>query len=457
MSNSKGSILIVDDNASILNSLKQLLKYDFDVIRTLSNPNLIHNLIQKEQFDVILLDMNFRASENTGNEGIFWLHEILKIDPNAIVILITAYGDIDLAVKAIKEGAIDFISKPWDPNKLITTLQSGVKLRNAKKEVNELKNKQKALNYDINRPKNSIIGSSEKIKELLKKVQKVAETDANILILGENGTGKELIAREIHRLSKRKNNSFISVDMGSMAETLFESELFGHVKGAYTDAKESRIGRFELANNGTLFLDEIGNLSLILQSKILTILEQRKITPLGSNEEKEIDIRLVSASNKDLLHLVDDNLFREDLLYRLNTIELTIPPLRERGEDIIELAEYFVHKYSKQYQKQILKINSDSYNKLLQHNWPGNVRELKHTVEKAVILCEKNVLSPSDFFSNDNTIKKQVITNIETLAEAERMVLEKALKKAGGNLSQAAKILDISRSTLYSKMSKYGL
>jgi len=314
MSNSKGSILIVDDNASILNSLKQLLKYDFDVIRTLSNPNLIHNLIQKEQFDVILLDMNFRASENTGNEGIFWLHEILKIDPNAIVILITAYGDIDLAVKAIKEGAIDFISKPWDPNKLITTLQSGVKLRNAKKEVNELKNKQKALNYDINRPKNSIIGSSEKIKELLKKVQKVAETDANILILGENGTGKELIAREIHRLSKRKNNYFISVDMGSMAETLFESELFGHVKGAYTDAKESRIGRFELANNGTLFLDEIGNLSLILQSKILTILEQRKITPLGSNEEKEIDIRLVSASNKDLLHLVDDRPYRQDIV-----------------------------------------------------------------------------------------------------------------------------------------------
>jgi len=412
MNKKEGKILVVDDNAGILSSLNQLLKYDFEEIHTISNPNVIPNRIRKDQFDVILLDMNFKASENTGNEGIFWLHEILKIDPNAIVILITAYGDIDLAVKAIKEGATDFISKPWDPNKLITTLQSGVKLRKAKKEVTELKNKQKALNNDINKLNNSIIGSSEEIKKLLKKVQKVAETDANILIQGENGTGKELIAREIHRLSNRKNNSFISVDMGSVSETLFESELFGHVKGAYTDAKESRIGRFELANNGTLFLDEIGNLPLIMQSKILTILEQRKITPLGSNAEKDIDIRLISASNKDLLNLVDENLFREDLLYRLNTIELTIHPLRERGEDIIELAEYFVHKYSKQYQKQILKINSDSYKKLLQYQWPGNVRELKHTIEKAVILCEKNILRPTDFFNPDDSIKKQGFSNI---------------------------------------------
>lgn len=457
MNKKEGKILIVDDNTNILNSLKQLLKHDFEEIKTISNPNLIHSIVQKEQFDVILLDMNFKASENTGNEGIYWLREILKIDACAIVILITAYGDIELAVKAIKEGGTNFITKPWDPNKLITTIQSGIKLRNAKKEVKELKGKQKALNKDINKLNNSIIGSSEKIKELLKTVQKVAKTDANILIQGENGTGKELIAREIHRLSGRKNEPFVGVDMGSVAETLFESELFGHAKGAFTDAKESRIGRFELADTGTLFLDEISNLPLILQSKILTVLEQRNVTPLGSNKVTPIDIRLISATNKNLKALVKENLFREDLLYRLNTIEITVPPLRERGDDIIELAEYFVNKYGKQYNKHQLKINSEAYKKLLSHSWPGNIRELKHTVEKAVILSESKILKAPDFFSDDNTIKEQGFSNIETLAEAERLVLENALKKASGNLSKAAKILEISRSTLYSKMSKYGL
>jgi DNA-binding NtrC family response regulator len=453
----EGKILIVDDNTNILNSLKQLLKHDFAEIKTISNPNIIHSIIQTEQYDVILLDMNFRASENTGNEGIYWLNEILKIDPNAIVILITAYGDVDLAVKAIKKGGTDFITKPWDPNKLIITIQSGIKLRNAKKEVLKLKGKQQALNNDINKLKNNIIGSSDKVKELLNTVKKVAVTDANILIQGENGTGKELIAREIHRLSTRKNESFVTVDMGSVAETLFESELFGHEKGAFTDAKASRIGRFEMANKGSLFLDEISNLPLILQSKILTVLEQRIVTPLGSESNKSIDIRLISATNKNLKSLVDDQLFREDLLYRLNTIEITVPPLRERGEDIIELAEYFVNKYVKQYQKPHLKINSEAYEKLLTYYWPGNIRELKHTVEKAVILCESNILKTENFFSMDKMIQDQGFSNIETLAEAEKFVLENALKNAKGNLSKAAKILDISRSTLYSKMSKYGL
>jgi DNA-binding NtrC family response regulator len=457
MNKKEGKILIVDDNTSILNSLNQLLKHDFEEIRTISNPNQIQSLIQTQKFDVILLDMNFRASENTGNEGIYWLREILQIDPCAIVILITAYGDIELAVKAIKEGGTDFIAKPWDPNKLIATIQSGIKLRRAKKEVKELRSRQKALNNDINKLGNIIIGKSNQIKELLNTVQKVAVTDANILIQGENGTGKELIAREIHRLSSRKNDSFISVDMGSVTKTLFESELFGHIKGAYTDAKESRIGRFELADKGTLFLDEISNLSLLLQSKILTVLEQRMVTPLGSNNHKPIDIRLISATNKKLKDLVNEKLFREDLLYRLNTIEITLPPLRSRGEDIIELAEYFVSKYSKQYQKQSLKINSDAYEKLLKHSWPGNIRELKHTVEKAVILCESNTLKTTDFFGQDKTIKEQGFSNIETLADAEKLILQNALNKAKGNLSTAAKILDISRSTLYSKMSKYGL
>lgn len=457
MAKKEGKILVVDDNTDILNSLKQLLKHDFSEIKTISNPNIIHSIIRSEDFDVILLDMNFKATENTGNEGIYWLREILKLDTNAIVILITAYGDIDLAVKAIKEGGTDFISKPWNPSKLITTIQSGIKLRKAKKEVKQLKGKQKELNNDINKLNNYIVGSSNKIKELLQTVQKVAQTDANILIQGENGTGKELIAREIHRLSNRKNESFITVDMGSVAETLFESELFGHEKGAYTDAKESRIGRFELANKGSLFLDEIGNLPLILQSKILTVLEQRLVTPLGSEISKEIDIRLISATNKNLQEMISNKLFREDLLYRLNTIEIIVPPLREREDDIIELTEYFVNKYSKQYQKHGLKVNNEAYEKLMKHSWPGNVRELKHTVEKAVILSESNILKASDFFSMDNTIKNQGFANIETLAEAEKLVIENALSNSKGNLSKAAKILDISRSTLYSKMSKYDL
>ncbi len=457
MTKKEGNILIVDDNTSILSSLKQLLKHDFNEIKTISNPNSIHHLISTLQFDVILLDMNFKASENTGNEGIYWLREILNIDPNAIVLLMTAYGDIELAVKAIKEGGTDFITKPWDPNKLITTIQSGLKLRKAKTELNKLKNKNKALNADINKLENQIIGNSPVIKNLLKTIQKVAETDANILIQGENGTGKELIAREIHLLSARNKDPFISVDMGSVAETLFESELFGHAKGAFTDAKESRIGRFELADKGTLFLDEISNLSLLLQSKILTVLEQRQIVPLGSNTNIPIDIRLISATNNNLKNLVKENLFREDLLYRLNTIEITVPPLRDRDDDIIELAEYFVKKYCKQYQKPLLKLSGKAYDKLMNHNWPGNIRELKHTVEKAVILCESNSLNESDFFGHDYTIKQQGFTNIETLADAEKLVLENALKKANGNLSKAAKILDISRSTLYSKMSKYDL
>lgn len=452
----QGKILIVDDNTSILNSLSQLLKHDFDEIKTISNPNLIASLIQANQFDVILLDMNFRASENTGNEGIYWLHEITKIDKDAIVILITAYGDIELAVKAIKEGGTDFITKPWDPNKLIATIQSGLKLRSAKKKVTELKNKQKALNKDLNKAESAFIGNSAIIKDLINTIQKVANTDANILIQGENGTGKELIAREIHRLSKRNNESFVSIDMGSVTPTLFESELFGHEKGAFTDAKELRIGRFELADKGTLFLDEISNLPLILQSKILTVLEQRTISRIGSNNIIPVDIRLISATNKNLTALVNDKLFREDLLYRLNTIEITVPPLRERGEDIIELAEYYVTKFNSQYQK-TLKINHEAYKKLQEYYWPGNVRELKHTVEKAVILCESTILRAEDFFSSNKTTHEYRLNSVETLADAERLILEKALTKAKGNLSKAAKILDISRSTLYSKMSKYGL
>jgi len=453
----QGDILVVDDNISILNSLSQLLKYDFSQIKTISNPNLIHNLVESENFDVILLDMNFKASENTGNEGLYWLKEILKIDPSAIVILITAYGDIDLAVKAIKDGATDFITKPWDPNKLITTIRSGIRLRRATQEAKKLESKQRILNEDINKLENHIVGNSKIIKDLLNKIQKVATTDINVLIQGENGTGKELFAREIHRLSHRNDHSFISVDMGTISETLFESELFGHVKGAYTDAKESRIGRFELADKGSLFLDEIANLPLILQSKILTTLEQRTVVPVGSNQFRPIDIRLICATNKNLKKLVEENLFRDDLLYRINTLEITIPPLRERGEDIIELVEYYVNRFSKQYEKYSLKVNSEAYEKLLNYSWPGNIRELKHTVEKAIILCESDILKAEDFFSHNFTIKNQGFSNIETLADAEKLVVENALKKAKGNLSKAAKILNISRSTLYSKMSKYDL
>jgi DNA-binding NtrC family response regulator len=457
MDKKKGKILIVDDNSQILSSLKILLKNEFEEITAIRNPNMIPGMMQANVFDIILLDMNFNAGQNTGNEGIFWLREILKKDPLTIVIMITAYGDIDLAVKAIKEGATDFISKPWDAEKLIITLKNALALRNSKVELNKLRGKQNQLTEDIEKHYQMFTGVSTMMQEIYKTIDKVAQTDANIIVLGENGTGKELIAREIHRKSKRAKEIFLSVDMGSLTESLFESELFGYTKGAFTDAKEDRAGRFETASGGTLFLDEIGNLPLSLQSKLLTVLQNRQVTRIGSNKSIPIDIRLITATNKSLEDLVHQNLFREDLFYRINTIQVEIPPLRERQEDISGLVDFFLTQYTCKYEKPDLKLSSSAYDTLKNYNWPGNIRELKHTIEKAVILCDSDCLEPNDFYLKE---KHTVINESEKnyrLSDIEKKTIENVLEKCKGNVSKAAQILDISRTTLYSKIEKYGL
>jgi len=450
----EGRLIIVDDDRQILESLGLLLKYEFRKIETLSNPNLILNRMEHNQYDLILLDMNFMASISTGNEGLFWLRRILKKDPEAAVIMITAYGDVDLAVKAMKIGAMDFIQKPWSSEKLISTLKTAYQLQQSKKKLKKLEHTNQALKEDLNEFYPEFIGESKPVKEIFKVVAKVAGTDANVLIQGENGTGKDLVAREIHRQSGRAEEPFVRVDLASLSPTLFESELFGHVKGAFTDAKKDRPGRIETARGGTLFLDEIGNLPLSLQSKILTVLENRKVNRLGSNESIPIDIRLISATNKDLLGLTEEHLFREDLLYRINTVKIDIPPLRERVDDIVLLTEYFLGKFCVKYQKHGLKIGEKTLEKLQQYPWPGNVRELQHTIEKAVILCENEVLTQKDFNLQTSRSWDTESLNLEMV---ERTTIEKALIKNHGKYSITADELGISRTTLYHKIKKYGL
>lgn len=452
----EGKILIIDDNEGILKSLRYALKFEFRMVRTTRSPNQIPSLLQSEKFDVILLDMNFSAGVSTGNEGIFWLREILKLEPEAVVILITAYGDVELAVRAIKEGAVDFIIKPWDPDKLITTLKAAFKLSRSKKEVLKLKHAQAHLEEDISREFGTIIGESTEFRQTMDMVSKSAPTEANVLILGENGTGKEVLAREIHRHSRRSGEVFISVDMSSLSEGLIESELFGHKKGAFTDAGEDRVGRFESASGGTLFLDEIGNIPMSVQAKLLTVLQNRIIYRVGSNKPIPVDIRLITATNKSIRGLVADNHFREDLYYRINTIEIQLPPLRERDIDILLLAEHFLHLYRKKYGKPLLKINSRAMDKLKSYPWPGNIRELRHTIEKAVILSEGSTLTPEDFLFSvqEETSMEPESLNLE---EIEKGAIIKALKKYSGNLSKTAAELGITRKTLYSKIDKYDL
>ena len=457
MKEKKGKILIVDDHKSVLNTLDFLLQFEFEKVITVSNPNLIPEIIKSEDFDIVLLDMNFSSGVSSGNEGIYWLNKILKLDPAIVVILITAYGDVELAVKAIKKGATDFILKPWDNKKLLSTLQAGLKLRETKREVKKLQSKQLHLSEDMKRDYNSIIGNSPVMKEIYKTINKVAGTDVNVLILGENGTGKELIAREIHRQSRRADEVLISVDMAALSESLFESELFGHVKGAFTDAKEDRAGRFETASGGTLFLDEIGNLSMSLQAKLLMTLQNREIIRLGTNIPVPVDIRLISATNKDLEKMIKQDLFREDLLYRINTIQITIPPLRERGEDIILLTEHFLRQYAKKYDKLSVKISNKAIAKLNNYHWPGNIRELKHAVEKAVILCESDVLKAEDFFIERSHVKTPDLIESLSLEESEKSRISEALINNSGHLSETAKELKIARQTLYRKIKKYGL
>ena len=455
MEKRKGRILVVDDNAQILNSLQLLLKPEFAEITCIKNPNQLPSLLHNNIYDIILLDMNFRSGDNSGNEGLFWLSEILKTDPLAMVIMITAYGDINLAVNAIKKGAIDFVAKPWDAEKLIITLKNTLEFRNSKIEVRNLQVKQLQLKEDIEKQYPLLKGSSPKMLDIYKTIDKVAQTDANILILGENGTGKEVIAREIHRKSKRASGIFLAVDIGSLSETLFESEMFGHVRGSFTDAKEDRIGRFEAASDGTLFLDEIGNLSMSTQSKLLGALQNHEITRLGTSRSIPVNIRLISATNKNPEELVHQNLFRQDLLFRINTIQIELPPLRERKEDIQELADYFLAQFTHKYEKPSLKMSGATYNALVNYHWSGNIRELKHTLEKAVILCESSVMKPEDLNLKGKTTSKAEEDLILSLSDIEKAAIIKALEKFHGNVSQAAHMLDISRTTLYAKMKEY--
>ena len=452
----EANILIIDDNKSVLSALEILLQFEYKNIQTISNPNQITSFPKLKEIDIVLLDMNFSAGVNTGNEGLYWLRELQKKAPQTSVIMMTAYGAVDLAVKALKEGASDFILKPWNNDKLLATVKSAYELRKSKQEVTELKQKESHLKQVINQGKNYIIGNSKALNSVLKLVSKVAKTDVNVLITGENGTGKELIARELHRLSSRNNEVFISVDMGSISENLFESELFGHTKGSFTDAKEDRAGKFEAANGGTLFLDEIGNLSLQAQAKLLSAIQNRTIVRVGSNKPIAVDIRLICATNENLDQMVADGLFREDLLYRINTIRIEVPALRERDQDILVLADFYLKKFTSKYGKPGLRINQSAQEKLLSYSWPGNIRELLHTIERAVILSEGNVLKPEDFLLGNKTTVSSNLSGPSTLEEMELFMINNALEQNEGNYSAAAEQLGISRQTLYNKLKKTG-
>jgi DNA-binding NtrC family response regulator len=449
-----GKLLVVDDNEEILIAVEMLLKPYFQKIVTAKNPNSVPSILSKELYDIIILDMNFKAGINTGNEGIFWLNQILQVDPEAVVVFITAYGDMELAVKAIREGATDFIPKPWDDEKFITTIQNAYQLRKSKKEITTLKEKQKHLIGDIFKQFPEIIGQSKAMEKVFSTIAKVAKTDANVLITGENGTGKELIAREVHKKSNRADEVFVSVDISALPDSLFESELFGFVKGAFTDAKTDKPGRFEIAEGGTLFLDEIGNLSITAQSKLLTVLQNREINRLGATYKIPIDVRLVCATNKNLDEMVTKGEFREDLLYRINTIQIELPPLRDRKEDIPLLIDFFKRKYEKKYKKEPFQVQDSALKKLHEYHWPGNIRELQHVVEKAVILSDDEYLSASDFGfekRKDQSISGESLD----LNENEKLLIQKAIDKHKGNYSLAAQELGVSRKTLYNKIKKY--
>ncbi|MEN8158331.1 MAG: sigma-54 dependent transcriptional regulator [Bacteroidota bacterium] len=457
MPRKEGSILIIDDNNDLLIALKLILARSFERIDTLRNPNLILSTLEKQAYDLILLDMNFKPGQVTGNEGIFWMNKIREKDPDASVVFITAFGDVELAIRSLKEGAADFIMKSWDEQKILSTLISAFELRKSRMEVSLLKKKQAHLTRELDKDLSICHCHSTAMKEMDQMVAKIAGTDATVLILGENGTGKEVVAREIHRLSERRDEIFMKTDLGALPETLFESELFGHTKGAFTDAKEERDGRFVIASGGTLFLDEIGNLPMGLQSKLLSVLQNNEVFPVGSSVPKRVDVRVISATNMPLREMIAAKTFREDLYYRINAIEIEIPPLRERKEDIPVLSGFFLKKYSEQYRKSGLKLSDTAVEQLKQHTWPGNIRELEHALEKAVILSEKGVISHISFSPGPESSLKQSSPTTLNLEEHERVVIGQALRKEHGNVSAAAKVLGINRSTLYQKMKKYGL
>jgi two-component system, NtrC family, response regulator HydG len=440
------SILVVDDDTDVLTAVRLLLKTEAAEVLTEKNPENIKNILQKKQFDLIMLDMNFTSSINTGNEGIFWLNEIKKLDSKSAVIMITAYGDIDLAVRSLKEGATDFVVKPWHNERLLKTIKDALS-----------KNQRKAVTPEAPGLDASILGSSEVMQQIFHKTEKIAPTDANILILGENGTGKDLIAKAIHDHSLRKDQPFVKVDVGALTESLFESELFGHKKGAFTDAREDRMGRFEAANGGTLFLDEVGNISLVQQAKLLTVLQNRTITRLGSNEQIPVDIRLICATNLPLHELANEQRFRKDLIYRINTVELTMPPLRKREDDVILLANHFAGIYAAKYLKPNFSLGQKAKEKLMDYPFPGNVRELQYSIERAVIMAEGTVLTADDIiFSPLETLTRNEDEDDDLkLSTIEKNTILKVIEKNHGNISKAAKELGLTRTALYRRLSKY--
>lgn len=457
MSQEGGKILMIDDDEDVLLAAKMLLKKQNHQVLIEKNPNKIPFLLHNDTYDVILLDMNFSKDITSGKEGFYWLEQILGHEPNAVVIMITAFGDVEMAVKALKMGATDFVLKPWQNEKLIATINTAIKLKQSYLEVDKLKKAKEMLEEQISKPFGDIIGESPAIKDVFTIIDKVAKTDANVLILGENGTGKELIARAIHQRSLRKDKSFVSVDMGAITETLFESELFGHKKGAFTDAREDRPGRFELANGGTLFLDEIGNLSMSLQSKLLSALQSRQVTRVGANQALAVDIRLICATNMPLQKMVQEGTFRQDLLYRINTVELQVPPLSERMDDIPLLAKHYLNYYSKKYHKNVSTIAQEAMDKLKRYPWPGNIRELQHAIERAVIMTDSSSLQESDFLFSRSMNNMTSTNDTLNLDEVEKTAIVKALSMHGGNISKAADELGLTRASLYRRMEKYGL
>ena len=452
----KGKILIVDDNEDVLFALNLLLESYVEKVKVTTQPSRIEHFMKTFEPDVILLDMNFRRDAISGQEGFDCLEQILQLDPQAVVLFMTAYADTEKAVRAIKSGATDFIPKPWEKEKLLATLSSAVKLRESRREVKQLKERVEALSGQ-GEDLPEMIGRSEAMQQVFSTIHKLSETDANILILGENGTGKDLVARSLRFFSPRKDSPFVTIDLGSVPETLFESELFGYEKGAFTDARKAKAGRMEIASGGTLFLDEIGNLSLAMQSKLLTAIEKRKISRLGATASIPIDVRLICATNANIRQMVEEGTFRQDLLYRINTIEIHIPPLRERGEDVLLLADYFLQRFNHKYKKEINGLNREAKQKLMRYAWPGNVRELQHAIERAVIMSDASLLSPNDFMLKPQPEKKSELEEFLNLEQLEKRAIELALKRCGGNVSQAAELLGVTRYALYRKMEKLKL
>ena len=450
----EGTLLVVDDNRSILAAVQLLMGNYFARVVTLPSPNQLLTTLRREPVDVILLDMNFSAGINTGNEGFYWLQEIHRNYPDIKVVLFTAYADIDLAVRAMRDGAVDFVVKPWDNERLVAALQGAYNLSRSQREVKQLKE----IKRELTNEEPMFWGTSPAMARIRELVEKVAATDANILITGENGTGKEMLAREIHNRSRRSGELMVPVDMGAVPETLFESELFGHVKGAFTDARTDRAGKFEVADHGTLFLDEIGNLPLHLQSKLLTAIQSGQIVRVGSNTPRKVDIRLISATNRDLFGMVTEGSFREDLLYRINTIHIDLPPLRQRREDILPLSRKFLERYTAKYQKPITGFDAAAEHELVEHAWPGNIRELQHAVEKAVILSDGGPITPETLLLRPAAAAVQTADPGEaTLEQMERTMIAQAMVRHGGNLSAVAQQLGITRQTLYNKIKRYGL